>query len=182
MGDFHETRNDVDPTWSTVYAQTHSHLCFSSFRSLCPPLLQTSPALTRFKNLRYLRPSGCVKPCMLNDLRALTLRHNVILSTNSKSRQSGTMSPVNCSRMRTTKTPLPGQDYQRPVNVGKTPDFMSRLLLFILGYHRGIPWRDRSKKAPNTWSLCNEAAMQRAKSTHAWENKLKQFPWNLNPA
>lgn len=163
----------------------HIYLFLFLSQSL-PPLLQISPALTKFKNIFWLKTpkiplSGCVKPCMLNDLRALTLRHNVILSTNSMSPQSETMSPVNCSP-HATETPLPGRDYQSPVDGRKTPDFMSRLLLFILDYHWGIPWRDRSKKAPNTWSLCNEAAMQRAKTTHAWGNTLKQFPWNLNSA
>lgn len=100
MGNFHETRNDVDMTWSTVYAQTHSHLSVSlPFGVFAPHSYRQ--ALLWQNSKTFLAYDAWVKPCLLNDLRAPTLRHNVILSTNSMSRQSGTMSPVNCSRMRT---------------------------------------------------------------------------------
>lgn len=178
MGNFHETRNDLK---HSLCPDPFTFICFSSFRSLCPPLLQTSPALTKFKNLFGLR---CLSETLLAewppcpDPAAQCHSVNKQQVPSVRNNEPSKLLP----HAHATETPLPGWDYQRPVNVGKTPDFMSRLLLFIPDYHRGIPWRDRSKKAPNTWSLCNEAAMQRAKTTHAWENKLKQFPWNLNPA
>lgn len=157
---------DLETTWNETRPMhvPFTFIYFSSFLILDPSptphfyqqILLWQNSKTAFglrAPLRYF----CLavwNPRMQNDLRALTLQHNVILSTNSVSCQSETMSPVNCScmpqklhcRVKTSRgqwvverQQIACQDYS---------------ILFLI-YPRGIQWRDMlKKKAPNSWSLC----------------------------
>lgn len=129
------------------------------------PFLSLSP--DKIQNLLFwLRVPlpGCVKSCKLNDLCALTLQHNVILSTNSMSCQSETMSPVNYSCMpqklhcqvKTTRGQWMVERHQIPCQ-----DYA---ILFLI-YHWDVQRRDVHVEGVNTWSLCNESAVQRMKIT-----------------
>lgn len=129
--------------------------------------------------------SGCVKPCMLNDLCALTLQHNVILSTNSMSCQSETMSPVNCfwmpqklhSQVKTTRGQWIVERHQIPCQ-----DYS---ILFLISTKAFNGETGRRRQPTPEVSVMSQPCKNHAEdllSSNAWENKLKQFSWNLNSA
>lgn len=195
-GDFHETREHCGNglKWSTAFACSLHVDYVPSF------LIVRSPPPTSYQQILLSQNSnttfglrspkilllGCVKPWVLNNFPALTL------STVSFCQQTASLScqlsekqwaQVNCSCV-VTETPRPGQNYQGPMNGGKTLDSMSRLLRFILDLPPQCTMeRPVREGTTHTSSKSNESGMRRVKTLQRiyWAEMLERTNQNNSP-